>query len=135
MERLRHERERTLLIFENVIDADAVRLYLPRGGAAEVLVTLNAHAWRGVAAPVEIRLWPKEVGADYLIVRTGRENERAAAEALSEALGGLSLALEQAAAYCSASRFRLRSIASASRPRRCASRTTRATRRPSTTTE
>jgi tetratricopeptide (TPR) repeat protein len=99
-ERLRHERERILLIFDNAIDADAVRLYLPRGGAAEVLVTSNAHAWRGVAAPVEIRLWPKEVGADYLIVRTGREKERAAAEALSEALGGLPLALEQAAAYC-----------------------------------
>jgi hypothetical protein len=100
MERLRHERERILLIFDNAIDADAVRLYLPRGGAAEVLVTSNAHAWRGVAAPVEIRLWPKEVGADYLIVRTGREKERAAAVALSEALGGLPLALEQAAAYC-----------------------------------
>jgi tetratricopeptide (TPR) repeat protein len=100
MERLRHEREGILLIFDNAIDADAVKLYLPRGGAAKVLVTSNAHAWRGVAAPVEIRLWSKEIGADYLIVRTGREKERAAAEALSEALGGLPLALEQAAAYC-----------------------------------
>ena len=65
-----------------------------------VLVTSNAHAWRGVAAPVEIRLWPKEIGADYLIARTGRTAERAAALALSEALGGLPLAHEQAAAYC-----------------------------------
>jgi hypothetical protein len=31
---------------------------------------------------------------------TGRETERAAAETLSEALGGLPLAHEQAAAYC-----------------------------------
>jgi tetratricopeptide (TPR) repeat protein len=100
MERLRHEPEGILLIFDNAIDANAVKLYLPRGGAAKVLVTSNAHAWRGVAAPVEIRLWPKEIGADYLIVRTGREKERATAEALSEALGGLPLALEQAAAYC-----------------------------------
>ena len=69
-------------------------------GRARVLVTSNAHAWRGVAAPVEIRLWPKEIGADYLIVRTGRTGERPAAEALSEALGGLPLAHEQAAAYC-----------------------------------
>ena len=45
-------------------------------------------------------MWPKEVGADYLIARTGRGKERASAEALSEALGGLPLALEQAAAYC-----------------------------------
>jgi hypothetical protein len=100
MERLRHEGEGILLVFDNAIDADAIKPYLPRGGPTRVLVTSNAHAWRGVAAPVEIRLWPREIGADYLIVRTGREKERAAAEALSEALGGLPLALEQAAAYC-----------------------------------
>jgi hypothetical protein len=35
-----------------------------------------------------------------MIARTGREAERAVAEALSEALGGLPLAHEQAAAYC-----------------------------------
>jgi tetratricopeptide (TPR) repeat protein len=100
MERLRHEGEGILLIFDNAIDADALKPYLPRGGAARVLVTSNAHAWRGVAERVEIRIWPKAIGADYLIARTGRTVERAAAEALSEALGGLPLAHEQAAAYC-----------------------------------
>jgi hypothetical protein len=65
-----------------------------------VLVTSNARAWRGVAEPVEIRLWPREIGADYLIARTGRTSERALAEALPEVLGGLPLAHEQAAAYC-----------------------------------
>jgi tetratricopeptide (TPR) repeat protein len=100
MERLRHEGERILLIYDNATDADALRPYLPRGGAAKVVVTSNAHAWRGVATPVEIRLWPKGIGADYLIARTGRNAERAAAEILSEALGGLPLAHEQAAAYC-----------------------------------
>ena len=100
MERLRHEGEGILLIYDNAVDADALKPHLPRGGAARVLVTSNAHAWRGVAVPVEIRVWPKETGADYLIARTGRTTERAAAEALSEALGGLPLAHEQAAAYC-----------------------------------
>lgn len=100
LERLRHEGEGILLIFDNAIDASKLKPYLPRGGAAQVLVTSNAHAWRGVAEPVEIRLWPKQIGADYLIARTGREAERAAAEALSDALGGLPLAHEQAAAYC-----------------------------------
>jgi tetratricopeptide (TPR) repeat protein len=100
MERLRYEGEGILLIFDNAIDADALKPHLPRGGAARVLITSNAHAWRGLAEPVEIRLWPKEIGADYLIARTGREGERVAAEALSEALGGLPLAHEQAAAYC-----------------------------------
>ncbi|MGD1037186.1 MAG: FxSxx-COOH system tetratricopeptide repeat protein [Roseiarcus sp.] len=99
-ERLRHEGEGLLLIYDNAIDAASLKPYLPPGGAARVLVTSNARAWRGIAAPVEIRLWPKEIGADYLVARTGREKERADAEALSQALGGLPLAHEQAAAYC-----------------------------------
>jgi tetratricopeptide (TPR) repeat protein len=100
MERLRDEGEGVLLIFDNAIDASALKPYIPLGGAARVLVTSNSHAWRGVASPVEIRLWPRDIGAAYLLVRTGREAERTAAEALSEALGGLPLAHEQAAAYC-----------------------------------
>ena len=84
-ERLRHEGEGLLLIYDNAIDAASLKPYLPPGGAARVLVTSNAHAWRGVAAPVEIRLWPKEIGADYLIARTGRDDERAGARG---AVGG-----------------------------------------------
>ena len=99
-ERLRHEGEGILLMYDNALDAEVLKPYLPPGGAARVLVTSNAHAWRGLAEPVEIRLWPKEIGADYLVVRTGRVAERPAAEVLSQALGGLPLAHEQAAAYC-----------------------------------
>jgi tetratricopeptide (TPR) repeat protein len=100
MERLRHEGEGILLIYDSAPDARRLTSHLPLGGAARVLVTSNAHAWRGVAEPVVIRLWPKAIGAEYLIARTGRAAECAAAEALSEALGGLPLAHEQAAAYC-----------------------------------
>jgi tetratricopeptide (TPR) repeat protein len=100
MDRLRHEAEGILFIFDNATDAASLRPYLPRSGSARVLVTSNAHAWRGVASPVEIRLWPTAIGADYLIARTGRTAERGAAEALSDALGGLPLAHEQAGAYC-----------------------------------
>ena len=100
MERLRHEGEGILLIFDNAIGADTLNSYLPRGGSPRVLVTSNAHAWRGVAVPVEIGVWPKEIAADYVIARTGRDREREAAEVLSEALGGLPLAHEQVAAYC-----------------------------------
>ena len=98
--RLRQESEGLLLIYDNAIDTASTRPYLPASGAARALVTSNSPAWRGVATLVEIRTWPKEVGARYLIARTGRDKERADAEALSEALGGLTLAHEQAAAYC-----------------------------------
>ena len=100
MERLRHEGDGILLIYDNALSGDAIRPYLPFGGAANVIVTSNAPNWRGIAEPVEIRLWPKEIGRDFLIARTGRKAERRAAEDLSEALGGLPLAHEQAAAYC-----------------------------------
>ena len=99
-ERLKQEGEGILLIFDNAADAAAVKPYLPRGGRCNVLITSNTHAWRGIATPVEIGVWSKEVGADYLVARTGRTDERSAAESLSETLGGLPLAHEQAAAYC-----------------------------------
>lgn len=100
MERLRQEGEGILLIYDNAIEAAALKPFLPPSGGARVLITSNAPAWRGVAEPVEVDVWPVAVGADYLIARTGRAAERAAAVALSEALGGLPLAHEQAAAYC-----------------------------------
>ena len=106
-ERLRDEGEGLLLIYDNAIDAGSVRPYLPLSGLARVLVTSNAPAWRAIATLVEIAVWPKDIGADYLIARTGREKERAEAEVLSETLGGLPLAHEQAAAYCERMEFRL----------------------------
>jgi hypothetical protein len=99
-ERLRYEGEGILLIYDNAIDATSLTQFLPVGSAARVLVTSNLPTWRAIATPVEIEVWPKEVGADYLIARTGRDKERAEGEALSEALGGLPMAHEQAAAYC-----------------------------------
>jgi hypothetical protein len=136
MERLRQEGEGTLLIYDNAVDANALKPYLPPGGRAQVLVTSNAHAWRGVAEPVEIRLWPKEIGADYLIARTGRAAERDAALALSETLGGLPLAHEQAAAYCeSGSTLHSPNTTRDFRPNPCASSPMNATRPLSTMTE
>jgi tetratricopeptide (TPR) repeat protein len=100
MDRLREDGAGILLVFDNAIDADSIEPYLPTSGDAHVLVTSNAHAWRDIATPLQIDTWPREVGADYLISRTGRKAEREAALALSDALGGLPLAHEQAAAYC-----------------------------------
>ena len=108
-DRLRREGEGILLIFDNAPDRDSIAPFLPPGGAAHVLITSNAHAWREVAEAVTIRVWPREIGAAYLLARTrpasppplvggGRgEGLQAAAEALSDALDGLPLAHEMAA--------------------------------------
>jgi len=100
LERLRDDGDGVLLVYDNANSPNEIRKYLPRGGAAQIIVTSNAPNWGGVAAPVDIEVWPAEIGADYLIARTGRDLERSTALALSEALGGLPLAHEQAAAFC-----------------------------------
>jgi Domain of unknown function (DUF4062) len=100
LKRLREDGKDILLIYDNAPNAYELRPYLPRGGTAHVLITSRAPNWHSVAEPLAISLWPKEIGAHYLIARTGRENERQAAEALSAELDGLPLAHEQAAAYC-----------------------------------
>lgn len=96
---LRDRGDGILLIFDDAKGPKAIREFLPRSGSAHVLVTSNNHAWRSVATPLEIGTWSAQVGAEYLQRRTGRD-ERAESERLSEGLGGLPLALEQAAAYC-----------------------------------
>jgi tetratricopeptide (TPR) repeat protein len=100
LEQLRLGGDDILLIYDNATNSDELSKFLPRGIAARIITTSNAPNWRGVAAPVKIGLWPNHVGADFLLARTGRETGREAALALSEALGGLPLAHEQAAAYC-----------------------------------
>ena len=100
MERLRYEGNGILLVYDNANNAGELRPYIPLSGFVQIIVTSNAPDWRGVAAHVEIEVWSEDVGADYLIARTGRDKERVAAVALSETLGGLPLAHEQAAAYC-----------------------------------
>ncbi|WP_188262670.1 FxSxx-COOH system tetratricopeptide repeat protein [Azospirillum tabaci] len=126
LDRVRDEGDGLLLIYDNALNDRQLSPYLPRGGAARVLITSNAPDWRRVAEPVEITVWPVTVGADYLIARTGRTGERTAAEALSDALGGLPLAHEQAAAYCERleialaeyhQRFAARSVAMLGDPR------------------
>ena len=105
-DRLRREGEGILLIFDNALDADSIRPFLPLDSAAHVLITSNAHRWGDVAEAVEIRLWPTDIGADYLLKRTGSA-DKPAAEALSAALEGLPLAHEMAAAYCEELRLSL----------------------------
>ena len=100
MERLEHEGDGILLIFDNANNAKEISPYLPHGDGALVLVTSNDEVWGKIATKIEIEVWPPNDGAGYLIARTGRKNERDAALALSKALGGLPLAHEQAAAYC-----------------------------------
>jgi tetratricopeptide (TPR) repeat protein len=100
LDQLRNQGEGVLLIYDNATKAAALRKFLLHGSKAQIIVSSNAPGWRDVAEPVEIEVWPKDIGADYLVERTGRIEERDTALLLSGALGGLPLAHAQAAAYC-----------------------------------
>ena len=90
-----------LLIFDNAPDRASVEAFLPTAGPGRVLITSQSALWsRGQA--LEVPVLDTEVAAGFLADRTGDTDRRAAWD-LAGALGGLPLALEQAAAYVQAS--------------------------------
>jgi hypothetical protein len=92
--------EEWLLIFDNAPDRASVEAFLPPAGPGRVLITSQSALWsRGQA--LEVPVLDTEVAAGFLADRTG-DPDRQAAWDLADTLGGLPLALEQAAAYIEA---------------------------------
>lgn len=89
-----------LLIFDNALDWGSVAAFLPPAGRGRMLITSQNPHWPPGRA-VEVPVLRTEVAVDFLIKRTGDPDQRAARELTTE-LGGLPLALEQAAAYMQA---------------------------------
>jgi serine/threonine protein kinase/tetratricopeptide (TPR) repeat protein len=87
-----------LLIFDNARDPAALRTFLPRTHAGHVLVTSRHTSWRGLASSLEVGVFEPGDATAFLFARTG-DDDRVAASALWQELGGLPLALEDAAAY------------------------------------
>jgi Tetratricopeptide repeat len=89
-----------LLVFDNAPGRQAARRFLPPAGNGRVLITSQSAAWpRGQA--VRVPVLETEVAAGFLVNRTGDPDSQAAGTLAAE-LGGLPLALEQAAAYIQA---------------------------------
>ena len=86
-----------LLIFDNAPSPAALRHVLPPAGRGRVLVTSQDPHWPGGQA-LEVPVLDREVAAGFLRARTGSADLEAARD-LADELGGLPLALEQAAAY------------------------------------
>ncbi len=89
-----------LVIFDNVTDRAAVERFVPPAGNGRVLVTTQSQHWAPGQA-LDVPVLDTEVAAGFLVSRTGYADWAAARE-LAAALGGLPLALEQAAAYMQA---------------------------------
>jgi TIR domain/NB-ARC domain len=92
---------RWLLVLDNAAEPAAVAGLLPRSGAGHVLLTSQAEVgWEPLAAALPVEVLAPTDAASFLLVRTRQQSSAAAAATtLAGSLGGLPLALEQAAAY------------------------------------
>ena len=90
-----------LLIFDNAPDRASVAPFVPPAGPGRVLITSRNQIWPP-GQSLDVPVLDPEVAAEFLVNRTGDADRRAALELAGE-LGGLPLALEQAAAYVQAS--------------------------------
>ena len=86
-----------LLVFDNAPNRAAVEAFLPPAGHGRVLITSRDPFWPS-AQVLEVPVLDPDIAAEFLVNRTDDANWQAARE-LAVELGGLPLALEQAAAY------------------------------------
>ena len=105
-----------LLVFDNAPDRASVAPLVPSAGPGRVLITSRNPIWPPGQA-VEVPVLDLQVAAEFLVRRTGDPDGRAATELAGE-LGGLPLALEQAAAYVQAAGENLAGYLALFRPRR-----------------
>ena len=90
-----------LLVFDNVPDQAGIERFLPPAGDGRVVVTTQSQHWPAGKA-LDVPVLDLEVAAAFLVSRTGNGGDLGAARELAGELGGLPLALEQAAAYMQA---------------------------------
>ena len=92
------QRYRWLLVYDNATDPAALDGVRPPAGGGHLLLTSRNPAWRSMAATLGVDTLDRGEAVSFLRQRTG-SSDQATMERLAKALGDLSLALEQAAAY------------------------------------
>jgi hypothetical protein len=97
---LARQRARWLVVFDNVLDRASIEKFMPPAGPGRVLITTQNQHWPSGQA-LDVPVLVPVVAADFLVSRTG-DADRVAARELAAEMGGLPLALEQAAAYLQA---------------------------------
>jgi hypothetical protein len=107
-----------LLVFDNAPAEASVWRFLPPAGQGRVLVTSQSQHWPD-GWVLDVRVLDGEVATQFLLNKTASA-DRAAARDLAEELGGLPLALEQAAGYVRATATTLARYLTLFRDRRAA---------------
>jgi tetratricopeptide (TPR) repeat protein len=86
-----------LLVFDNAVDPDALREFVPAIGDTRVVITSTDRAFGELGREVDVAAFSRAESLTYLRQRTGSGDE-AGAEELAQELGDLPVALAQAAA-------------------------------------
>ena len=94
---------KSLFIFDNVEDYQAIKDYLPKsmlGNKPTVLMTSRFHHWENIASVLSLNVF-SEKETEELIKKSLdlQENQNKKIQELNELLQGLPLALQQALAY------------------------------------
>ena len=89
--------DRCLLVFHDAEDPDALRPFLPTGGAARVVITTQQPGANLRATNIKVDVFSAEEALAVLAGHTGLEDDAGAAEVAAE-LGNLPLAIAQASA-------------------------------------
>jgi len=93
-----------LMVFDNVQDPEDLEDYLPHTGGGHVIVTSRNPNWGGIVRTLPVDVFSRAESIEFLRNRTGQDD---GADALTDALGNLPLALEQAGAYIEETRITL----------------------------
>ena len=92
-------RDHWILIFDDATDASVINTLRPTGSSGYVVITSRNPNWSGIAKPKLVEPFSLETATEFLVYRTA-DADYEAARGLAVRLGGLPLALEQAASYC-----------------------------------
>ena len=87
-----------LFIYDNADNISASTHWWPRNNRGNILITTR-NRQSHIGKPLDIAVFSNDEALEFLSTRTGIDNDDADALLLSERLGYLPLALEQAAAY------------------------------------
>src|ERR1043165_3326962 len=91
------QNEPWLMIYDNAHTPDGVAKWLPIG-AVRCIITSRLDAFGSIAKVTLLDQWSDKVTAEYLLSRTGRDDDMGALQ-LAHTLGGLPVAAEQAAVF------------------------------------
>jgi tetratricopeptide (TPR) repeat protein len=88
-----------LIIFDNAETPGDLEEFLPKSGKNYVIVTSRNPLWNSIAHPISVDVFKREESIEFFVKKTGQEQDLNAINELSNELGDLPLALEQAASY------------------------------------